>query len=291
MNAKMSKSKKKKLKKRAKRNQQLMDQTMQHIVEVERTELLEKSGGSDQLEKDLNDEEAKEGEEENGKKVNSDGDGNAKTDDANKDAAAVNGQNGDGKEAEDENLHDDDTKVDGNRPYQPLRSDSKVLTFNYLIADIEKRKSFADMKLAEVATSPEFWDPDNHPPKSASTKDNNSALTTSTSENKEEQCNGHQEQDGEKQEEQQEQHPPEVVVGNGNGAAEDNDAVVPPYEFTEDGDRVVPPQLPSSLASKAVDPVTEVCLDLQVKIADLGNACWVVSNMLFLKNSSPTSSY
>ena len=52
MNAKMSKSKKKKLKKRAKRNQQLMDQTMQHIVEVEKNELLEKSGGSDQLEKD-----------------------------------------------------------------------------------------------------------------------------------------------------------------------------------------------------------------------------------------------
>ena len=33
LTAKMSKSKKKKLKKRAKRNQQLMDETMQHIVE------------------------------------------------------------------------------------------------------------------------------------------------------------------------------------------------------------------------------------------------------------------
>ncbi len=38
MNAKMSKSKKKKLKKRAKRNQALMEETMQHIEEVERGE-------------------------------------------------------------------------------------------------------------------------------------------------------------------------------------------------------------------------------------------------------------
>ena len=39
MTAKMSKSKKKKLKKRAKRNQQLMDETMQHIVEKEQEQV------------------------------------------------------------------------------------------------------------------------------------------------------------------------------------------------------------------------------------------------------------
>merc|ERR1712141_843035 len=39
LNAKMSKSKKKKLKKRAKRNQQLMDETMPHIVEKEQEEV------------------------------------------------------------------------------------------------------------------------------------------------------------------------------------------------------------------------------------------------------------
>lgn len=38
MNAKMSKSKKKKLKKRAKRNQALMEETMQHIEEREELE-------------------------------------------------------------------------------------------------------------------------------------------------------------------------------------------------------------------------------------------------------------
>ena len=39
LTAKMSKSKKKKLKKRAKRNQQLMDETMQHIVEKEQEQV------------------------------------------------------------------------------------------------------------------------------------------------------------------------------------------------------------------------------------------------------------
>ena len=33
----------------------------------------------------------------------------------------------------------------------------------------------------------------------------------------------------------------------------------------------------AAAAARKVDPVTEVCPDLQVKIADLGNACWVVS--------------
>ena len=101
LSAKMSKSKKKKLKKRAKRNQQLMDQTMQHIVEVEKNELLEKSGGSDQLEKDIQEEEDEDRDKEGG-------------DDVIKEETVVNGQNG--KEAEDgleDNVHDDDTKVDG----------------------------------------------------------------------------------------------------------------------------------------------------------------------------------
>merc|ERR1739844_879189 len=30
-----------------------------------------------------------------------------------------------------------------------------------------------------------------------------------------------------------------------------------------------------ALSEKKLDPVTEICADLQVKIADLGNACWV----------------
>ena len=52
----------------------------------------------------------------------------------------------------------------------------------------------------------------------------------------------------------------------------------PPFGADESESLVIP-DLPASLAQKksAVDPVTEVCLDMQVKIADLGNACWVVS--------------
>ena len=38
-----------------------------------------------------------------------------------------------------------------------------------------------------------------------------------------------------------------------------------------------PPILCSSTTENKVDPVTEIAPDLSVKIADLGNACWVVS--------------
>jgi len=248
MNAKMSKSKKKKLKKRAKRNQQLMDQTMQHIVEVEKEELLNKSGGSDQLEKDIQEEEEdrdKEGD-----------------DDVIKEETVVNGQNG--KEAEDgleDNVHDDDTKVDD------LAEKKKAFTD----ADIEKRKSFADMKLAEVATSPEFWDPDKHPPKEISP----SSATTVAKEQQEEkknggpQVNGHPAKADEDEMVSEVGAKPEVVVGNGDGEG-DKEAADPMSV-----DDLVPPQLPSQAGKVVVDPVTEVVPDMEVKIADLGNACWV----------------
>ncbi len=135
------------------------------------------------------------------------------------------------------------------------------------------------MKLAEVATSPEFWNPDDHPPKQQNGDSDLSASTTS----KEMQCNGHQEGGEEKKDDGdggEDEMKPEVVMGNGAGGAEDAASLgVPPFEFTAEGGEQMPhpPQLPSSLTQKpAVDPVTEVCLDLQVKIADLGNACWVV---------------
>ena len=38
------------------------------------------------------------------------------------------------------------------------------------------------------------------------------------------------------------------------------------------------PQLPVANSQPRVDPVNEICTDMQVKIADLGNACWVVSS-------------
>ena len=41
-----------------------------------------------------------------------------------------------------------------------------------------------------------------------------------------------------------------------------------------------PPILCASTTENKIDPVTEIAPDLQVKIADLGNACWVVSTYI-----------
>ena len=143
MNAKMSKSKKKKLKKRAKRNQQLMDQTMQHIVEVEKNELLEKSGGSDQLEKDAaaEDEEEDEAAADNREKEG--------VKEETTTTAAINGQNGKEDEEED-NVHDDDTKVDGECFPGHLKSnvndDDPQLPFSLL--QILRRRNRSQMRIS-----------------------------------------------------------------------------------------------------------------------------------------------
>ena len=49
----------------------------------------------------------------------------------------------------------------------------------------------------------------------------------------------------------------------------------PGYEKASYGESWQSLSVQSSHSSQ--DPVNEICLDLQVKIADLGNACWVVS--------------
>ena len=150
-------------------------------------------------------------------------------------------------------------------------------------ADIEKRKSFADMKLAEVATSPEFWDPDKHPPKAISP----SSATTVAKEQQEEkknggpQVNGHPAKADEDEMVSEVGAKPEVVVGNGDGEG-DKEAADPMSV-----DDLVPPQLPSQAGKVVVDPVTEVVPDMEVKIADLGNACWVVSRRLSFLKSGP----
>jgi hypothetical protein len=126
------------------------------------------------------------------------------------------------------------------------------------------------MKLAEVATSSEFWNPDDQTPSADPTKSaaavtevDGAVLSASTTTIGEKKCNGHQESEPEK---------PDVVVGNGDGAGE-----TIRFEIGEDG---VPTDLPSIIAGKETsDPVNEECMDMQVKIADLGNACWVVSDV------------
>lgn len=60
------------------------------------------------------------------------------------------------------------------------------------------------------------------------------------------------------------------AVANSNGQT-------PPLASGDDGILPATPTAAAALAlsEKKLDPVTEICADLQVKIADLGNACWV----------------
>ena len=103
------------------------------------------------------------------------------------------------------------------------------------------------------------------------------------------QCNGHE--SGPEVVHDRETNGPvtsDVVSG---GLMDDNEAIVsaaaavdaavnngqPQVDATAHGE-VRPPILCSSTTENKVDPVTEIAPDLQVKIADLGNACWVVSS-------------
>ena len=137
------------------------------------------------------------------------------------------------------------------------------------------------MKLAEVATSPEFWDPDKHPPKSEEAATTAAAAAKEQQEEKQknggQQCNGHpakaDDEDGDARVGAAAvDADPEVVVGNGDGGGEGEKEAANPMNVD-----LIPPQLPSQAGKVVVDPVTEVVPDMEVKIADLGNACWVVS--------------
>ena len=130
------------------------------------------------------------------------------------------------------------------------------------------------MKLAEVATSPEFWDPDKHPPKSEEAKEQEEAKEKKR-ENGGQQCNGHSAEAGDGDgDERGDDAIPQVVVGNGDGGGDKEAAAAVANPMNVD---LTPPQLPSQAGKVVVDPVTEVVPDMEVKIADLGNACWVVS--------------
>ena len=69
-------------------------------------------------------------------------------------------------------------------------------------------------------------------------------------------CNGHDQET--------------IIVGNGNQDNQD------PMASPSQSDNVRPLALSSTVTENKPDPVTEIAPDLQVKIADLGNACWVV---------------
>jgi hypothetical protein len=65
--------------------------------------------------------------------------------------------------------------------------------------------------------------------------------------------------------------------------SETDSAQATPNENYDSNEKSREPSLHSSASNSSVgkvskaDPVVDVCPDLQVKIADLGNACWLVS--------------
>lgn len=145
--------------------------------------------------------------------------------------------------------------------------------------DIEKRKSFADMKLAEVAAGGQKWNFEDVPEEPSSTHcddfevDENNAtveeLSTEQQHNNgadaelcidgsERHCNGHDDSANN-----------ETAEADMNGS--DDVTVIPPPASRP------PPSITSTIDQSKTDPVTEISPDLEVKIADLGNACWVVS--------------
>ena len=70
-----------------------------------------------------------------------------------------------------------------------------------------------------------------------------------------------------------------------NGSSDNQEMASPASAGTAAGQR--PPALSSTVTENKPDPVTEIAPDLQVKIADLGNACWVVSSKIFLWFGTP----
>lgn len=66
-------------------------------------------------------------------------------------------------------------------------------------------------------------------------------------------------------------HDQETIIVGSNG--QDNQDMASPSQIE---DSVRPLALSSTVTENKPDPVTDIAPDLQVKIADLGNACWVV---------------
>lgn len=166
-----------------------------------------------------------------------------------------------------EQMQENDTKTNGNnQPKGDEREAAPSSTANSAtkLADIEKRKSFADMKLAEVAAGGQSWNFENLP------------------EEPSEPCD--EAEDGEEQEDnfKNGDHDAEDMHCNGhdNGDKNNGDSteVGAGNEQDNNGQNTKPlPTLVASTSESKPDPVTEITPDLQVKIADLGNACWVVS--------------
>merc|ERR1719414_224237 len=164
------------------------------------------------------------------------------------------------------------------------------------LADIEKRKSFADMKLAEVATGgPQQWTFENLPEEPSTPCDDEETNLVSSANNDQDTVNNSEIKNGDHNNENGENLEPEGAGGdvdnvgnendmhcnghqeaagiNGSDTGLDNQDMASPASSAASALR--PPALSSTVTENKPDPVTEIAPDLQVKIADLGNACWV----------------
>ena len=152
-----------------------------------------------------------------------------------------------------------------NREHAP--GHAEIAKNSKTIADLSKRKSFADMQFAEVASGgqPLNFEELDMLEESDGEDEDKSAVA----------CNGFQKEPETKSDDKDILKNggagEEAGVGAGGGDNTDMAAVdgMP-------GDPAIPAKLPS-VAEHKTDPVFEIATDLKVKIADLGNACWVVS--------------
>ena len=134
------------------------------------------------------------------------------------------------------------------------------------VDDIEKRKSFADMKLAEVASGGSNFNFDSSKNGSNdecnASQDNKNGLSDSASQGE---CNGHNNKETVKTTAEDEEDVDGLQM---EASAVGDQSMQANPEGEEDEEEEEKPRL---------DPVHHICPDLEVKIADLGNACWVVS--------------
>eukprot|EP00092_Neocalanus_flemingeri_P035610 GFUD01038763.1.p1 GENE.GFUD01038763.1~~GFUD01038763.1.p1 ORF type:complete len:930 (+),score=235.22 GFUD01038763.1:48-2837(+) len=235
----ISKTKKKKLKKRAKRSVALMDEDLQHVEETQLTNLPKEhlqNGDSSKSDPECYEDERK--------KVMQEESRVAFLEDT-KEQKEEEGQE---PSTETFRSHSEHMKHLAELEVAAVVSGKGNINKNNIsMDDIEKRKSFADMKLADFTSG-------------SGSIEGIPGL--------EEDCNGHFET--EDSEDSKSKGSSMSVTSPEEGdtiITNNNNTVRIPSRGSED-DTEEMKKLP-------MDPVNEICMDLEVKIADLGNACWV----------------
>lgn len=238
LSIKISKTKKKKLKKRAKRSIAIMDDALRQMEEIQHIELQDETfQNGDEFKSDL---ECDEKERENGVQEES-------RVAFKEEACEKEVDDGTKKNTDTFRSHEEHMKHLAELEVAAVVSGKGNINKNNIsMDDIEKRKSFADMKLVDFTSG----------------SGNIEGIP-----GLEEDCNGHAEtedsEDSKSKSSMSVTSPEEgeTIITNNNNAVR-----IPSTGSEEDTEEMK--KLP-------MDPVNEICLDLEVKIADLGNACWV----------------